>query len=620
MSEQNNNLPLSQEQIAEFVAAARVMNAENVELSGDSLEMFRNVMSRRPPTSLLENREYNSHDDPDSEAKQRILEDFTSEIGCCYLQLICASDTILRLSVGKFAMFLLYLRNYTGKFPLSIDASQCVAQRYAFWVHKLTEEEEEGEIERYVANRVAATALSIQEEMMQSGARFKLIETSAGFHLSATTFGPCGCPNREVLCHHGWAARYPLCAIIKEGRRLGGTELDFEDFFSSVGEEEQGPSARALYESREKLERLERVHALQKEMEENTRQSQRNMERVGEEFKTGLKSLNNPQENTERLAEMTQRFNQESKKSQLQLEQALAQRDECLRLLSLNEEDNFRPNPLKFGQRTTDTIVADDSASSIGLNFTSGRFMEQGTVVSDATLKIGRKNLGRVVNSQLPGVPESAIGFVQTEELYAGDVAARQGVIPINGLSKPFSNSRLNLLGHIYTGLNIVNRESESQSFFVTLLSLRKSKLNSPPVQLFRQVLNCTFDWEESMVKSNPFGLPYIEVGMTISEDSLIKCFELLNSEYKNLWFSEMKQMQVPSFAQDYNHLSDFSIKGSKRNSLLSGSKTSESYTDDKASEASSRSRDSHKQRKSSSSRKDSGSSSRSSVLGFPLR
>jgi len=624
MEPAKNSRQLSDEQILEFISASKNMSAGNIELSGDALEKFKEVLeTRRPDPSTP--MQYNPNDDPTSADKQKVLEEFMSEIGCCYLGLVTASDTILRMSLREFGLFLVHLRTEFGKFPESDRVSIGIAENYALFKHAIKEEQET--VDSDTQRSVMRLGMTVQEEMLDSGARFKLQETSTGFHVAPMTFGPCECPPKEVLCDHGWAARYVLCAIIKRNRFLGGTQFNFEDFLNAASavddsDNDSGtvldlPAVTAqLDNAKERLDRLMKVKEDLKKIEEIRCQTSREMRAVDEDITVKFKELRHGN-----LDERGREILADQERKQFERQRRFYDYEETERVLKAEvkkmTDEQLIPQRLN-SRRPGSTIVPDDSVTQIGDRNMKGAFLREGTVITSASGRVGRSNLGKLVNFSLPDVPESAIGFVQTEDTYAGDVAARQSVVPINGLSKPFSNSRLNLLGHVYTGLNIVTKESEDTSFMSMLSNVRKSKLNSPPVQLFRQLLNCTFDWEEGNVKSNPFNLPYIEVGMSISEDSLIKCFNLLNSEYRNLWFSELKQMQVPSFAHEFDNLCDYSLKGKGRSKSSSGSKTSESSYDDKWTESGSqRTHFSSKESKERKKRKDSNSSTRSSILGF---
>jgi len=197
----------------------------------------------------------------------------------------------------------------------------------------------------------------------------------------------------------------------------------------------------------------------------------------------------------------------------------------------------------------------EDSSSNISRY--DRRYLHPGTVLTLRRGSRGGAVAENLVKYALPSIPEVVVGFVKTSEIAAREVVSHQGVMPINGLAKPFQSSRLNLLCHIHTAIKRLTGPTRPVDLVSIFQSLADKKARSPTIELLHQVVKLSFDWEDLVVIANPFKLPYIEVGMKISDDCLRKCIELMWLEYKTVWFSEMKSLCIPSFAGDFEWASD---------------------------------------------------------------
>jgi len=193
------------------------------------------------------------------------------------------------------------------------------------------------------------------------------------------------------------------------------------------------------------------------------------------------------------------------------------------------------------------TVVPEDSSSE--LERYGKTFMKQGTEVSvgdamtSADRHSGRKQLA--INTYL------VEGYSRNPEIQKAERVSLKKLKPINGLPQPFTSNRLNFLANMHTGLGRAKTRFPGPVVASVFATLRSEAL-TPVDSLVQKVLSTSMDKKLQCYTSNAFRLPYIELGMHVSEDSLVAMFDLLQLEYKQTWFQEMKFIVVPDFHADY--------------------------------------------------------------------
>jgi len=200
-------------------------------------------------------------------------------------------------------------------------------------------------------------------------------------------------------------------------------------------------------------------------------------------------------------------------------------------------------------------LQPDDSSSNIGRY--KKKYLHPGTVLATRRGGVGGAVHEDLVRYDLPAIPEVVVGFVKTAEIARKEVLNYHKVTPINGLARPFRNSRLNLLCHLHTAVVKIAGTDRPADLVRILKGLGSKRTHTPTAELLNQVIRLTFDWDDMEVAANPFDLPYIEPHMKISDDCLLKCLDLLWLEYKRLWFDQVKSLAIPAFAFDYQDVSD---------------------------------------------------------------
>lgn len=197
--------------------------------------------------------------------------------------------------------------------------------------------------------------------------------------------------------------------------------------------------------------------------------------------------------------------------------------------------------------RSEYTLQPTDSSSEIGRYGT--RFMEEGTVL---TIRESPSAADATDGRTIRVIEDGLIsGYRETQEVSVVAQRSISKLKPINGLPRPFINTRLNFLCNISTALGQATLKYPN-SFLSALMHSLRDEPGTPTEELLSQVLRATMDRRSGYFVANLFKLPYIEVGMQISEDSLIKCFDLLQLEYKLVWFQELKHITIPDFHKQY--------------------------------------------------------------------
>lgn len=384
------------------------------------------------------------------------------------------------------------------------------------------------------------------ENLMKSRSRFTLEELPDWFHVTPGHFGPCNCDD-DLHCTHGFAARYPLTVLASNDKMVGAggppSTIDFNAFFESESDEPADYSTAPVHtgESGFRIEHKSQV--------------------VNEDpYPRSLSTM---------TPTPTARIPRSS--------QANTQAPE---------------------QQEKTELTPDDSSSNISRY--QRRYLHPGTVLTSRRGSARGVEQDEVVEYRLPAIPEVVIGYIKTTEIARREILNHHKVTPINGLARPFTNQRLNLLMHLNTAIVRISGSERPAELVSLLRTLWQNKSRTPTIELLNQVINLTFDWEGMVVESNPFQLPYIEPGMKISDDCLAKCLDLLWLEYKRLWFENLKNLIVPSFSMDYASFSDGKLSSESRRRRRSHS---ESPADDKQ-RSSPRTPESRRSR---------------SILGFPV-
>jgi len=302
-----------------------------------------------------------------------------------------------------------------------------------------------------------------------------------------------GCECEKHLCDHGWSPTAILCLLANPTLRVGST-INFSDLFE--GDETQPLRSRSP----------------ESKMRAKEKESGLDQEELASDLELFARSLR-------------------------------------MQNKGVPPGQGARPDTMVEEQ----TLLAEDSSSNLGRYHKT--YMRRGEVYAGTLPPIDE------ISSRMMSLREEAgrltllPGFGGTLEHHESEVQALSRLRPIRGLASPFKEPRLNFLCNLYTAMAPLRRLGPD-TFMQRLWSSVKGQDLPPKFELLKLVLAMTFDKKNLVVVSNHFDLPYIEVGMEITEDCMVKCFDLLENCYELQWFAAMKEIQVPSFHDKYRRLS----------------------------------------------------------------
>lgn len=385
--------------------------------------------------------------------------------------------------------------------------------------------------------------------------RFEYQEDGGRLHIIGEPENKCGC--LAIYCDHGWASRFVLQLITRDGQ-IVGSDIDFSELFGAdlSKPEPSEPGTKV---------RVER----NKQTEEALRGG----------YRSTSQHVEHPREDVNDLHQTAMREQLSNDMVKL-LQQQLDARTETLQLTfeALLEQKNRKHFPQRspggvssdYVESDTDeesdtirTLKPSDSSSVLDRYDNPKRFMPQGSVAA-GLVKPKHVYTMKRTNSVLEPVQEVedlnrtfdvVQGFVKTQSMREKERASLSKVYAINGLAAPFKDKDLNFLIHFHTaletcGMNPMDRPIDAFEYLGSL------KPRNATEELMKQVICRTFDFDEMTVTSNPFQLPFINVGMNVTESVLCKCMSLMKSKYRNAWFDQLKCLKVPSFHDEFDDYS----------------------------------------------------------------
>jgi len=151
-------------------------------------------------------------------------------------------------------------------------------------------------------------------------------------------------------------------------------------------------------------------------------------------------------------------------------------------------------------------------------------------------------------------------GYGQTADEKIDELDAISKIQRVTGLPQIFVNSRLNFLIHLHKPLQeIMSRGSSypsEDSLWKLSEFMRKYKTSrrDPHKDLLHQVVSTTI--KNDRIRSNPFNLPLLEVGMYLNDKLIYISFSQLYQEYQIEWFKSMKDIEPPKFHSAYTSFS----------------------------------------------------------------
>lgn len=391
--------------------------------------------------------------------------------------------------------------------------------------------------------------------------RFQYHDDCGRLHVVGGPESKCGCT--EILCDHGWASRFILQIITREGQVVG-SDIDFSELFG--GEmSKPDPTELSIHGRERSSEKVRNAIKEQQKFEERPRTDFDDM------HQTSMRE----QLSNDMIHMLEQQLNARTESLQLTVEALMQERNSKSK--SDRQNDVMSSDCLESETDDDLTTLGPKDSSSVLSRYHSGKkYMSQGSVVNKTVSKPTHVYTMKRANSVLEPVQEVedlnrnfdvVQGFIKTQSMREKERESLNKVYAINGLAAPFKDKDLNFLIHFHTalstcGMNPMDRPIDA---FEYLAGLRPK---NPTEELMKQVITRTFDFDDMTVISNPFQLPFINVGMNITESVLCKCMSLMKSKYRNSWFDQMKCLRVPGF---HNEFDDYSSDVVHRDTVSQG-------------------------------------------------
>lgn len=387
--------------------------------------------------------------------------------------------------------------------------------------------------------------------------RFDLVDTLPIMHISVSSVSGCLCDRH--ICEHGWDFIAIVCLLTNPETKMGASTIDFNFLFGEV-EQEPPPCPTPPPLKAAGCTQASFVSPVESEVNPPPRAGNQRLTPVGhvraptiDQIRQDLKALN------------------------ILPEHLAAGHRPC-------EE---RVRPIGSDEDDLESLGPRDSGSNLG------RYKRNFLKAGEFPLGHGRQSweqledlveepseLGLVPGGRLPYTVSGTEGVMSaryaTKEDLELEAKIRRSIQPVLGLAKPFASQRLNFLSNLYTGMSKLYFNEENP-FLDSLWSCMQSESRNPVEDLLKVVLRSTFNKSKRIVMANIFELPYLEVGMEVSEDAVAKCFDMLRSEYKICWFDAMKDIKAPEFHSDFRKYSTVSRSSgtSTRSSRSEPSKSS---------------------------------------------
>jgi len=442
--------------------------------------------------------------------KRKMIESQSSN-GKCYVRLITSLPSYKNCRPIHLEDAIVTMTNNLGQNPLGLNilGELPLIDRVLRGLDYVPNLAEEADLVDTSISGVFASRL------MSSGVRYSWEEISGVHHIGSYLEGD-NCS--EVYCEHGWAARFVFCMIVGDGIHVGANDDEIDTFAQFLGEWQEEVEYKKADKSRELEELTEKIKFLRTEVSNEASESKEGSQDrvVGD------------------IAEL---------------------------LSSKYKQDKM----------FEESVMPLDSSSQIGRY--KNRYMKQGTVYDME--KRGKTVLSVLEEhdnalNQIPGSPSKpynnvAVGYLKTKKLAEAEARSLVKIHPINGLANPFRSDRLNLLMHFHTAIdNIQPKSKDSQpSCYDAIRFLATFEALTPSEELANQMIIRTFDLKSNRVIANPFKLPFLEIGMLMSDNSLEQSLDLLRLEYKTLWFENMKSLHVPIFHSSYRTRKEHKLSSS---------------------------------------------------------
>jgi len=457
--------------------------------------------------------------------------------GYCYLRLLVLLPVFDRIKLDLFKKAVDYLKEDAGMFPIGKDLMVRLAA-----LNILIEQDRLEENDRNVDLEFDP---NVFDKMMMNHHWFALEINSDVIHIGSCEWlidqGPesRGAENISTSMNGAltFSSKYMVVMLGASNKQVGGTVVDLNEIFDEIDmisdytltEDELKVNCRTDSVIDGVNEHITRSSAAETVISTNDH----------EELAKNILDQHEIIHELRKKLELTTDSNRKAKKALSDL----IKREQKILLTKtdMGSELEFTP---------------DDSISNFGER---RRYMRQPSTIITTRPRQSHQLETLVEVPMLRPTKEVVVGYQKTISMQERETESLSKVQPINGLANPFRNNRLNLLLHFHTAVETNLPINDDNGYRQSLISIIRYKAKSPSEELSKQIVMRTFDFDNQCVIANPFNLPFIEVGMLISDNCLAGCFSLLKIEFKTLWFNSMKSLYVPRFHKDFRSYSETS-------------------------------------------------------------
>jgi len=505
--------------------------------------------------------------------------------GHCYLRLITMLPIFDRIKLDLFKDVVNNFAEETGHFPVAKDMIVRLAALNSLVKSggALGGNAADPEFDPEIFN-----------QMMMNRHRFEMTVEREIIHVSSVwyTFDDPSDRNKENpgidtdLCVN-YSSKYIIVMLGASNRCVGGSVIDLDKLFDESCESE------VTYTP----EQLSRYRATDSVVQQVTEYMEKNSHLAESESESAPDSEGKTTEDTESSVSSLANTILDQHEMIFNLKKQLELNNENHRKTKETLKQFIKKNPNQStenpkSETTEKTIRATkdrwSDSESLALGDSVSTYNPRMRTVNPKTIIIAQHNDRHKIDTivevdDLSFNRQVVVGYQKTTEMQKTERKLNDKVLPINGLANPFRNNRLNLLMHFHTAVETNLPIDNPQGYFHSLKRIIRYKSKSPSEELSKQIITLTFDFDDYVVVANPYRLPFIEVGMIISDNCLVSCFTLLKSEFEALWFQEMKSLYVPTFHKRFRHHSETTVdrkmSGKNTGSRSGGSSSIEGST-----------------------------------------
>jgi len=527
--------------------------------------------------------------------------DEKSRGGRCYLQLFRVMWIFMNQPIDDFKVLVDELVSQLG---VDADASDVIAM-YVKMFRVLSEDLSDGEF--VVDDRMI---LRNYQQITSSRGRFRWSENDGVVHLDPSEEWT-GCDCDSPVCEHGYNLRFIFTATVPQRRRIGASGFDMGAFMgkgisiestvshdsfatslpppppvtkvrdwqkksSSPGKQAGGIDKDEVYEAAKRMSEAHDKDRIlpytdkylpekeaPKEVKPNPKsvllKVRKRLAEMNSVEEPELRPVQSPKIGVHHDGELTLGQEVEMLRMKLSEDARVAEKNAALLRDLYDSKKRDEERHIEIQRRLSElssqagpsTIVADDSISQTAWNpERRRRYINEGTVIHRVSAKT---MIEQASGRERTVVSDGLIrGYIIDDDARDREQRIVSSIGDINGLTAPFKNDRLNFLANFHTGMRTA-LSFHDQDPVRSLFSFMKRTHIIPYDKLTKVVLSSTIDRSEGLFSANPFNLPYLEIGMLVSEDAIRKVIDLTYSNYKELWFQEMKGLEVPSFHSLYS-------------------------------------------------------------------